>query len=61
MEALKKKIKYQAKPINNRIVISDEKTAEWFVSELSKPLTKERIERNKTSLQMYEDLFFAAR
>ena len=46
------------KPINNHIVISGPKAAEWFISKLSEALTEERIKLNKDELKEYEELFF---
>ena len=46
------------KPINNHIVVSDLKAAEWIKSKLSEPLTEERIKYNKDELKEYEELFF---
>lgn len=48
----------EIKPVNNHIVISDPKAAEWLISKLSEPLTEERIQRNKDELKEYEKLFF---
>ncbi len=48
----------EIKPVNNHIVISDPKAAEWLISKLSEPLTEERIKRNKDELKEYEKLFF---
>lgn len=46
------------KPINNHIVISGPKAAEWFISKLSEPITEEKIKRTKDELKEYEELFF---
>ena len=48
----------EIKPVNNHIVISDPKAAEWFISKLSEALTEERIKLNKDELKEYEELFF---
>ena len=48
----------EIKPINNHIVISDPKAAEWFISKLSETLTEKRIQFNKDELKEYEELFF---
>lgn len=50
--------KLKPKSINNHIVVSDPKAAEWIISKLSEPLTEERIKRTKDELKEYEELFF---
>lgn len=51
-------MKFKPKSINNHIVVSDPKAAEWIISKLSEPLTEERIKRTKDELKEYEELFF---
>lgn len=53
-----KNSKLKPKPINNHIVISDPRAAEWLVSKLSEALTEKRIKFNKDELKEYEELFF---
>ena len=48
------------KPVNNHIVISDKKAAEWFLTESSRPVTAERILHTKNHLSRFEEHFFNA-
>lgn len=52
-------MKFKPKSINNHIVVSDPKAAEWIISKLSEPLTEEKIKRAKDELKEYEELFFS--
>ena len=53
-----KKVNFLAKPINNHVIISDKNSVEWFISELSKPLTTERIIKNQNELKKFTEYFF---
>ena len=46
------------KPVNNSIVISDKKSAEWLAEKVNTPLTKNRIENTKKNLSATYELFF---
>ncbi len=46
------------KPVNNAIVIKDISSAHWLVEQLSKPISKSRVERTKKSLSSTFELYF---
>jgi hypothetical protein len=46
------------KPVNNAIVISDKKSAEWLAKQVNKPLTAKRISDTKKNLLSTYELFF---
>lgn len=45
------------KPVNNAIVISDGESARWLAEQLSRPVTKNRVERTKQGLSATYELF----
>ena len=46
------------KPVNNAIVIKDISSAHWLTEQISKPITKSRIENTKKSLASTFELYF---